>query len=273
MLGIDPMHTIFLCVAKHYLQNVWIKKNLISETQFSKIQNKVDRIKVPAGIGRILIKIQSGFATFTADQFKNWVLYYSILSLRGILIGADMECWKHFVLACRILCSKCINKEKLQLADALLLKFCKRTERQYGEEVISPSMHMICHLKELDLDYGPLHEFWLYPFERLNGSLGKLPNNNRSIEVQLMKRYLNDQYVTGIPQPMNFRDDFSEFLSDNSKQIGSLDDIFHPAVTWPPVSSYDSTSTCEQWTLDAVRDIIFLPNHYTRGVFDEQEYC
>ena len=119
----------------------------------------MDRIKVPAGIGRIPTKIESGFAAFTADQFKNWVLYYSLLSLHGILINVDIECWKHFVLACRIICSKQIRKERLQLADALLLKFCSRTKRQYGEEAISPSMHMICHLKECILDYGPLHEF------------------------------------------------------------------------------------------------------------------
>ena len=80
MLAIDPMHTLFLCVAKHYLQNVWIKNNLISTTQFSLIQNRVDSTKVPAGIGRIPTKIHSGFAAFTADQFKNWVLYYSLLA-------------------------------------------------------------------------------------------------------------------------------------------------------------------------------------------------
>lgn len=114
-------------------------------------------------------------------------------------------------------------------------------------------MHTTCQLKECISYFGPLHEFWPFPFERLNGSLGKLPNNNRSIEVRLMKRYLNDQYVAGIPEPVNFRDEFSEFLCDNSE------------VTWPPVRSYDSTNTCEQCTLDAVRNIIF------RRVFDEQE--
>ena len=97
-----------------------------------------------------------------------------------------MECWKHFVLACRILCPKHISKERLQLADLLLLKFCQRIETQYGEGTISPSMHMICHLKECVLDYGPLHEFWLFPFERFNGSLGQLPNNNKCIEIQLI---------------------------------------------------------------------------------------
>ena len=138
MLPVDPMHTLFLCVAK---QNVWIKNNLISNYQFSEIQSRVDRTKVPTVIGRIPLKIQSGFAAFTADQFKNWVLYYSLLALREILTGDDMECWKHFVLACRILCSKYINPERL---DLLLLKFCQRTERQYGKQAITPSMHIIC---------------------------------------------------------------------------------------------------------------------------------
>ena len=111
MLAIDPMHTLFLCVAKHYLQNVWIKNGLISSTQFDLIQSRVDKIRVPAGIGRIPTKIQSGFAAFTADQFKNWVLYYSLIALHGILVNADMECWKHFVLGCRIFCSKHVSKE------------------------------------------------------------------------------------------------------------------------------------------------------------------
>ena len=177
MLAIDPMHTLFLCVAKHYLHKVWIKKNIITPSHFSLIQNRLDRVIVPAGIGRIPIKIQSGFAAFTADQFKNWVLYYSVIGLHGILIDTDMECWKHFVHACRILCSKQITKQQVQLADALLLQFCKRTERQYGEESTSPSMHNMCHLKQCIFDHGPLHEFWLFPFERFNGMLGKIPNN------------------------------------------------------------------------------------------------
>ena len=176
MLAIDPMQTLFLYVAKHFLSNVLISKNLLLASHFNLIQNRVDRIRVPAGLGRIPTKIESGFSAFTADQFKNWVLYYSVLALRGILINADMECWKHFVLACRFLCSKEITKESLQLASVLLVKFSQRCEKQYGEDIITPSMHMMCHLHECVLDFGPLHEFWLFPFERFNGVLGKIPN-------------------------------------------------------------------------------------------------
>ena len=40
------------------------------------------------------------------------------------------------------------------------------------------------------IDYGPLHNYWCFPFERYNGLLGKLPNNNRSIEAQVMNRFI-----------------------------------------------------------------------------------
>ena len=125
-------------------------------------------------------------------------------------------------MGCRILCAKQINKVSLQLADALLLKFCERSERQYGKETISPSMHMMCHLKECISDYGPLHEFWLFPFERLNGILGSLPNNNKSIEGQLMRRFMKDQSVKIISLPSEFHDEFKESLSTNESHVGSL---------------------------------------------------
>ena len=59
----------------------------------------------PSDIGRIPHKIRSGFSSFTADQWKNWVMYFSLLSLHDILEGDPLECWRHFVLACRVLCA------------------------------------------------------------------------------------------------------------------------------------------------------------------------
>ena len=41
-------------------------------------------------------------------------------------------------------------------------------------------------------DYGPIHAFWLFSFECYNGLLGKQPNNNKAIEIQLMRRFLRD---------------------------------------------------------------------------------
>ena len=57
----------------------------------------------------------------------------------------------------------------------------EHTLRLYGANIVTPNMHMDAHLASCVLDYGPLHGFWLYAFERYNGILGSFPNSNRSI--------------------------------------------------------------------------------------------
>ena len=137
---------------------------------------------VPAGIGRIPHKIMSGLSSLTADQLKNWVIDFSILSLRDILTGDNLECWRHFVLACRILCSQQLTKEKILLADALLLQFCWRTQRLYGSKYYSQHTHALS-LKRVHIAYGPLHGFGLFSFERYNGLLGELPHNSARPDI------------------------------------------------------------------------------------------
>ena len=82
---------------------LWIKSGMLSSSHFIEIQNFVDSMVVPSDIGRIPHKIESGFAGFKADQFKTWITIFSIPALHGILPNNYLECWRHFVLACRIL--------------------------------------------------------------------------------------------------------------------------------------------------------------------------
>lgn len=91
---------------------------------------------------------------------------------------------------CRLLCCFSLSLDQVKLGDALLLQFCRRTERLFGTSVITPNMHMHGHLYECILDYGPLHGFWLFAFERFNVILGAMPNNNRNIESQIMEKFL-----------------------------------------------------------------------------------
>ena len=115
MLVLDPMHNLFLGTAKHFLKNLLIAGDHISSTDMEIVQKRVNASVVPSGIGRIPLKIESGF---TADQWKNWVLYYSIVALRGVVTGEYLECWQHFVLACRVLCVNEITLERAKLGDA-----------------------------------------------------------------------------------------------------------------------------------------------------------
>lgn len=250
MLAVDPMHNLFLGIAKHHLKRMWISTGLLDDHKFKSIQDRIDNFLVPPDIGRIPSKIQSGFSSFTAEQFKNWVNHFSIIALRDMLPSNDLECWRHFVLACRILCLKTLTVTQVKLADALLLQYCKRVERMYGTEVVTPNMHYSCHVCSCVFDFGPSHSFWLFSFERFNGILGKLPNNNRSVEVQMMRRFQSDIQATSFPCPDMFQDNFQHLLPYKS-------DVH--------LNQKLSTTAPNYWSFEALESCLHLPSAYHIG--------
>lgn len=266
MLILDPMHNLFLGTAKHFLKSVWIGGNKLSTENLELIQSRINKVKVPSDLGRIPYKIASGFSSFTADQFKNWVIYYSLLTIRDILDNEDIECWCHFVLTCRLLCSRGITLEQLKLADALLMQFCKRTERMYGKDVITPNMHLHSHLRECILDYGPIHGFWLFSFERFNGILGQQPNNNRSIEVQLMRRFLRDNMDLSITLPDLFNEEFSQVFH-NRKLVGTLSDSMDSSPCMP----LEEIENTRDWCMESGNINVNFPSHYSKAIFNAEE--
>ena len=223
MLIIDPMHNAFLGSGKHMLE-IWLKHGIITSTHFSLIQNKVDHICTPIDIGRIPYKIMSAFSGFTADQYKNWIITFSIPVLYDILPSPHFECWRSFVLACRIICKRNLALADVNLCDALLMAFCRTVEVLYGTSAITPNMHMHGHIKDIIRDYGPVYAFWLFSYERYNGILGHQPNNNRAIELQLMSRFLRDSIAYTYNFPKEHSLDFNFVCSNDDDCVGSIGD-------------------------------------------------
>ena len=159
------MHALLLGIAKHTLK-VWRDLNVITINHLSIMQEKVDNMTPPPKVGRIPRKIESGFTAFTADEWKNWILLYSSYVLHDLLPMRDYQCWCYFVEACQLVCQLVINKEQVSLAHELIVKFCRGYEQLYGKYMCTPNMHMVCHLKDLILDYGPVTGFWCFSFER-----------------------------------------------------------------------------------------------------------
>ena len=120
---IDPMHCLFLGVAKRCFQ-VWVSNNLIQKDHFAVLQEKVDSFCCPADIGRIPYKLGSKFAGLKADQWKNWTLYFSLYSLKEILPHRDYRFWQTFVKLCYFLCQREIDRTKLSVIDEMIKKFC-----------------------------------------------------------------------------------------------------------------------------------------------------
>lgn len=185
---VDPMHNLYLGTAKHIMQ-VWINQGILCKAHFDAIEKTVSRIKSPHDVGRLPLKISSSFGGFTADQWRNWVTIYSAVSLKNVLHPDHLRCWLLFVRACNTLCTRIITVEAVNEAHCYLAEFCRQFVQLYGPDSCTPNMHLHFHLKDCLLDYGPVHSFWCFPFERMNGIMGKYHTNNDMIEEQLCKNF------------------------------------------------------------------------------------
>ena len=218
---IDPMHNLLLGTAKHVL-SIWMSKNIIEKSNLVSIQSKVDGFVTPTDIGRIPSKIASGFSSFTAEQWRNWVLIYSLCSLKDVLPHPHYDCWLLFVKAVSILCSRQITLQELNVADELLMDFCDTFEQLYGKPAYTINLHLHGHIRDCVLDFGPVYAFWLFAFERLNGVLGSYHTNCRDISLQLMRRFTSSVNHGVHNWPLEYKDSFSPLLSRHQYQMGSL---------------------------------------------------
>ena len=267
MTIIDTMHNLYIGTATHLLKDVWIERGLITDGDMRLIQDRVDSIQVPNYVGRIPLKIASSFSGFTADQLKNWTNLFSLIALRDILPPDHFQCWGHFVLASRLLCQMKISDVDIKLADALLLQFCRRAERLYGKEVATPNMHLHCHLKQSLYDYGPIHNFWLFSYERYNGIFEQFPSSNRSLEIHFMKRFVQEFRLFTSLQflPKEFESDFGNALKTSIEPTlqGSLKVTIHNRF----VDHVDLRKITD-WSLPSNPDIS-LPKSYVRSNLDD----
>lgn len=194
---VDPMHNLFLGTAKYMVKKLWLNEDnpAISKPLQSKIQEKIDKCQIPSSIGRIPHKVASAFSSFTADQWKSWTNIFSLYALHGILDDEDYKCWQLFVQACQILTTPTITLEAAEKGHRLLLEFCIKFEFIYKSHRVTPNMHLHTHLLNCIKDYGPVYSFWLFSFERYNGLLGSFRTNQRSVEVQLMRKFITDTQI------------------------------------------------------------------------------
>ena len=97
--------------------------------------------------------------TMKAEEWKNWVLVFSLYCLKEILPTARYNVWQVFVRACRLLMTDSISKDHVENAHQLLLLFCRSFQDLYGMESCTPNMHLHLHLKECIFQYDPDYRF------------------------------------------------------------------------------------------------------------------
>ena len=221
MSVIDPMHNLLLGTAKH-ITEIWKSKSILKSDDFHRLQAKCDNFVCPADIGRIPSKISSGMSGLTADQWKNWVIFFSSYALKDVLPWRDYNCWKLFVKICFLLCRRTITMNNLDEADELIKQFWKLFVELYGADKCTINIHLHGHLTSCVREYGPVYSFWCFAFERMNGILGSYITNNRCVSIQYMERFLSSKTFASVNWPSEFRDDYLPLLQQFVYNEGSI---------------------------------------------------
>ena len=199
---IDLMHNLYL-----------------GKDQLTVIEDRCRLFTLPNSVGRLPTNISSNYGGFKASQWRSWITVYSPIVLKGLLPDELLRCWLLYVRACCILGKHILTASDINTADLLLLAFCKKFEQLYGKEHCTPNMHLHLHIKNCLLDYGPAHSFWCFSFERYNGLLGSYHTNQKNIEIQIMRKFINSQIL--LSTKTFFKPEFLNTLQPAAGRISS----------------------------------------------------
>lgn len=87
-----------------------------------------------------------------------------------------------------------VSKNSISIYRSRMLRYLESTIDLYGDGVLVPNHHLSLHIIECLRNFGPVHSWWAFPFERYNGMIGKLNTNNKPGE-QLLVVFTDQTHV------------------------------------------------------------------------------
>ena len=242
-VAVDSMHNLFLGMAKHTFAT-WIEAGILRNKSLKIIEKRIKQFNIPIDVGRIPSNIKASYKSFTANQWKNWIVIYSLVVLKDLMPVEHLRCWQLFVRSCIILCCYCIRHSDIPVAYVLLEQFCCQFTTLYGDAKATFNMHLHLHLKETYLDFGPPHATWCYGFEKFNGILGSYFTNNKNIEPQIM-RFCQHQTIVSTDLLKDFDIGVIPFYNriNSNKMVG--DSLYLLRYAIDPLSTITSFSVTD----------------------------
>ncbi len=206
----DPMHNLYLGNAKGFFGQM-VENEILDAKKLAQIAANLQSIHTNSSKAWLPTNIVSNWKMFNASEWKSWTLVYSLQALKGVIPSEYYDAWSKFVVACQLISKPSVTQEEIEKADSLFQAYMQdlQSDSLFGKHAIKPNNHMSCHLKECIEDFGPVHSYWLFAFERINGYLGDYHTNFKAIEVTLMRKFLSDRELA--TRAMNLPKCFHDF--------------------------------------------------------------
>ena len=117
----------------------------------------MNRLKLPTDLGRIPHSMSSGYKRTRGDDWKTWLLVYSLCCLKGIITNSYYNMWTTFVLACKLITKRQIEVNNFEKAHDLFILYANKFVELFGKEKCTFNMHLHLHIKEFILNFGQIY--------------------------------------------------------------------------------------------------------------------
>src|SRR5260363_369415 len=113
---VDPMHCLFLGIAKWIVMRLWIEGGKLSPDDLKLMDKRAKKLQPPSDIGRIPYKIatEEEFSGYTADQWRTFIMIYATTITWDLLAESDRHILANFVRVCSLLVCRILDKESLK---------------------------------------------------------------------------------------------------------------------------------------------------------------
>ena len=127
------------------------------------INSRIRTIRSPQEIHCLPRDISA--AKWKAAEWKNWLLYYAVPCLLGILDHRYMEHLSVVVVAVYLVLQETISADELLAAEDHITAFITAVTPLHGEKAMTFNMHSLLHLVDSVRKTGPLWATSAFPFE------------------------------------------------------------------------------------------------------------
>jgi hypothetical protein len=186
---VDYMHCVLLGVCKH-LCNLWL--DVSGDWYIGSRKNDIDRIlmsiKPPTNFARTPRSIRNS-AQWKASEWRQWLLFYSLFALRGVLPTLYFNHYLLLVESMAILLSESISADDLNSAENCLHAFVSQFGSLYGMNYMTYNVHQLQHIASCVREWGPLWGFSNFMFESSNGFLLTLFNGTQGVSLQICQTF------------------------------------------------------------------------------------
>jgi hypothetical protein len=187
----DYLHSCLIGVVKRWT------KHILASTEHSRknkyyvglmsnvLDKKLKSLRVPAFVNRPPRAIKD-LAYWKASEFRNWLFFYSLPCLEGILGKKYLEHHGLLVEAIYTLTKSTIPRSELDYCRKLLVSYCSQYANLYGKFEQTFNLHMLLHYVHSVEQIGPLWATSTFTFENANGTLRTSIHGTNNVAVELI---------------------------------------------------------------------------------------